>query len=160
MLPVLFGAARAEATLEVLEPTEALVRRADVVALGTIEAVTPAWEGRRIVSRVTAVMHDSLKGDAGRVVTLHVPGGSVGGVAMRVSGTPTFTAGERSVFFLSKRGDQLRLAGGLQSKLPVLVDSRGNESVRWVGADATTTYGVTLPALSAYVREHAKTVAP
>lgn len=57
---------------------------------GVVRAVKPLWEGKRILSHVT------LETATGELTTFVVPGGSIDGIAMRVSGMPAFSVGEHA----------------------------------------------------------------
>jgi hypothetical protein len=54
-----------------------------------VRATTSSWQGKRIVTRVEL---DTTTGP----IAFIVPGGSVDGVGMRVTGMPAFTVGEHA----------------------------------------------------------------
>ena len=66
-----------------LEPTPTAAATGNLVVDGTVRAVTPLRIGNRVVSRV-------LVDD----VAILVPGGSLDGIAVHVSGVPEFRVGD------------------------------------------------------------------
>lgn len=74
-------------------------------AAGMVVAVSPQWKRDRIVSRVV------LMSDSGTPSVFEVPGGSVGGIMMRVGGAPRFSIGERVQVVLRKVGETDHLVG-------------------------------------------------
>src|SRR5262245_56854237 len=62
---------------------EELAQRADVVAVGKVTSSQPEWsaDGKRILTRVTIGVDQSLKGNDGvSAITVEVPGGEIGTV--------------------------------------------------------------------------------
>ena len=94
---------------------EEMALRADVIALGTVEAVEGAMsdDGRIIVTRVTLQVEKTLKGGPRARVTLEVPGGRIGDRILIASGAPTFAKGDRAVLFLegAPGGGRLSVVG-------------------------------------------------
>jgi hypothetical protein len=141
MIAVLaLGVQRANATLQVLEPTESIAARADVIAIGGVRTVEAEWDGGRIVSRVVVDVHGVVKGESRDAMVLYAPGGSVGGIGMHVSGSPSFHAGDESVLFLRAfsdraRGVHFRVVGGTQGKVDVERGEDGTKMVRWLRPD-------------------------
>ena len=58
-----------------------------------------------IVSRTLIHAGETLKGTASNAIWIDVEGGTVDGVTLRVSGSPSFKPGERAVFFLKRNAD-------------------------------------------------------
>ena len=78
---------------------------ARTIVVATAVTVTPGWHrnafgDRLIVSRVALDVEETLKGSAGRLMTLELEGGTLDGLTMRVSSLPSLQPGERAVFFL------------------------------------------------------------
>jgi hypothetical protein len=135
LLPLLVGIPRAYASLFVLGPMD-LARSADAVVLGSVEDVQSAWEGGRIVSRASVRTQDTLKGNADTTIVVTVPGGTIDGIGMRVSGAPVFRTGDRSVVFLrsdaSSPSRAFHVLGGTLGKVDVAHDENGRAIVEWV----------------------------
>ena len=72
---------------------------------GVVRAVKPLWEGKRILSHVT------LETATGELTTFVVPGGSIDGIAMRVSGMPAFNVGEHARVTLRTIANVTRFVG-------------------------------------------------
>jgi len=82
---------------------EALTTAADQVVRGRVLQSQAAWsaDGRTIVTRVQVAVDEQVVGGSGtQIVTVQVPGGEIDGLALRISDTPTLTAGEAVVLFL------------------------------------------------------------
>ena len=98
-------APRASATVLLSADFDDLVREARAIVHARIVDVQPQWvEGRRrIESFVTFEAFAYLKGDLGRIVTIRVPGGELGGYRSVLIGAPVFRAGDEAILFLSTR---------------------------------------------------------
>ena len=103
--------------------TEALTKRAEIVAVGTVTATKAEWDQNktRIVTRVTMSVSEYLKGGAGNTMTITLPGGEVDGVGEWYSHSTRFKQDEDVVVFAERdtRGD-LRVAGGSQGKFSIM----------------------------------------
>jgi hypothetical protein len=132
LIPLLFilGPRLAQATIFVRSAMAPLVAHADAIALGSVRAVTPRWEGRRIVSDVQLDVAQSIKGELPKTITLVASGGKVGDVVMRVVGGADFHVGDRSILFLKAQSGGHRLIGLASGKLDVYTRD-GRESVVW-----------------------------
>lgn len=75
------------------------------VLTGEIRTTSSEWQGRRILTRITVDLADSSS------VEFLVAGGSVDGIAMRVTGAPKFTAGQRVRVTVRTTQTGLRLVG-------------------------------------------------
>jgi hypothetical protein len=85
---------------------EELAVHAEVIAVGTIVAVTSAWNTERtqISTRVELRPEEMLKGatPVDRISFVQL-GGRVGNIGSAAAETPSFTEGERVVLFLARR---------------------------------------------------------
>lgn len=114
-----------------------LVRESDHVIVARATGTEARWDSRRrIVTDVTVVVEQTLKGDASvdqRLVVRQL-GGSIGELGMRVAGEPSIASGDRVLLFGRRmRGDHLRAVGMSQGVLPVRVDD-GRDMVHPGGA--------------------------
>jgi hypothetical protein len=81
------------------------IHGAQKVVVARTTRVTGRWQRNEygdtlIVSQVEIQVDETLKGSAGKTLTVDVEGGTVGGVTLRTSSSPAMSAGERAVFFL------------------------------------------------------------
>lgn len=129
-LVLLLGPRLAGATIFVISDKAPLVRRADAIALGTIRAVTPRWEARRIVSDIELDVEQTVKGSLPGRVSLVAAGGKVGDVVMRVIDGAEFHVGDRSIVFMSARDGVRRPLGLAAGKLDVRTRD-GSDVVAW-----------------------------
>ena len=131
LVPLIFllGPRLAHATIFVT-PSAALVERADAIALGAVRAVTPRWEGGRIVTDVTLDVAQTIKGALPQTISIVAPGGKIGDIVMRVIGGASFRVGDRSIVFLTRRSGVHRLLGLGAGKLDVY-SRDGRELVAW-----------------------------
>jgi hypothetical protein len=84
---------------------EQRVKGAQKIVVATARGVNSGWlttkhGDRVIVTSMELEVEETLKGMAKSVLIMEVPGGTVDGVTLRVSGQPVVTEGERAVFFL------------------------------------------------------------
>lgn len=121
LIPLVFllGPRLAGATIFIISDKAPLVMNADAIALGTVRAVTPHWEGHRIVSDIALDVEETVKGSLPQQVVLVAPGGKVGDIVMRVVDGAQFHVGDRSIVFMSARGGVHRLMGLAAGKLDV-----------------------------------------
>ncbi len=94
---------------------------AERVLIGGITKVESRWQGNLIVTDVTVVPAEALKGQGGAPFLLTIPGGTVGGVTLHVSEAPSFAEGEISVLFL-KSGTPTGVYGWYRGKYSVVAD--------------------------------------
>ena len=101
---------------------EQLVREADLIIQGRVQAVTPGSKGTFTTSVVVSVQ-DQWKGTKRKTVRLILPRGSEGGITQEVPGLPTFRVGEEVILFLVResRGGYEILAGK-QGKFSIQTD--------------------------------------
>jgi hypothetical protein len=87
-------------------PLAERIQGADVVVVATPSSVNASWRendfgDRLIVSRYVLQVHETLKGRAAQAMSLDLDGGTLDGLTLRVSSSPTLIPGERAVFFLN-----------------------------------------------------------
>lgn len=87
------------ATLERLSLSDMAVKSTMVVR-GKVLSSNAAFTGNLIFTHYQIQVTESMKGHAGSVIDLAVPGGVVNGVRQAVSGVPEFQPGDDYVFFL------------------------------------------------------------
>lgn len=92
-----------------------LVKRSAVVVVARVLDVRGEFiaEGRAIESVVTVSVLKGLKGGAAETLQFTVPGGRAGRYLNLIPGSPTFTAGDVAVIFLTSRGARLPVTTGL-----------------------------------------------
>jgi hypothetical protein len=121
-----------------------LTNLADTVVLGTVVSSSSHWntEHNNIYTEVVVSVTDSLKGSAGKMITIIVPGGTVGEITQWVEDTSTFMSGELVGLFLEElnsyevfqmgldsasqmaaNGSAVRVIGGFQGKLSLTKDN-------------------------------------
>jgi hypothetical protein len=103
------------ATVEEVARSSAAVVRGRVVA-----AAARTTRDGRIVTDVEVEVASAWKGAPERTVRIVVPGGSLGGIALRVEGAPTFAPDEEVVVFLVREGPAWRVNGYGQGKFRVV----------------------------------------
>ncbi len=117
---------------------EQLVREADLIIQGRVQAVTPGPKGTLTTSVVVSV-EDQWKGTRRKTVRLILPRGSEGGITQEVPGIPTFRVGEEVILFLVRdlrrgyeilRGKQgkFSIKTDPQTGMPVVEDLAGSRS--------------------------------
>jgi hypothetical protein len=92
---------------EAAAPLADRARGAERVVVGRVSAVAPVWQvndfgDRLIVSIVSVVVDETLKGPSQATVDVEVEGGTIGDVTLRVSDLASFVPGDRAVFYLSR----------------------------------------------------------
>ena len=93
------------ATLERLSLSDMAVKSTTVVR-GKVLSSSTAFTGNLIFTHYQIQVTETMKGQAGGVIDLVVPGGVANGIRQAVSGAPEFQPGDDYVFFLwtSKAG--------------------------------------------------------
>lgn len=89
-----------------------LVKGSDYVVQAVVKSVTAinkAPAGRRplVYSRVELEVEQVVAGNPPSPLILEVLGGTLDGVEMHISGAPTFTVGEKAIFFVQGNGTQI-----------------------------------------------------
>jgi hypothetical protein len=111
-----------------------LVNEAQVIFQGTVTNVRSEWSGegaqRHIVSYVSFKVEDTLKGSAGKEMTLRMLGGTVNGQTMEVSDAPKFRKGDRDVLFVENNGTQfIPLVGIMHGRYRVRRDANERDVI-------------------------------
>lgn len=121
---------QASATVVLSLTLQELVQQADQIVLGECEKMTSAWddERKRIFTQVTVLTEQCLKGgECPPRIRIRTLGGTVGNIAMNVTGTSRFHEGERVFLFLKgSSGRFYQVLGLSQGKFSIL--SRGSRS--------------------------------
>jgi hypothetical protein len=104
---VLPGFSHAAAANQVPVALAERARGAELVVVGRVASVAPAWQvnefgDRLIVSVVRVVVTETLKGQTPASLDVEVEGGTIGDVTLHVSDQTSFAAGERAVFYLTR----------------------------------------------------------
>ena len=98
-----------------------LTNGADFIVAGTVTGKVSYWndEHTRIYTSVILSLEDRLKGAITQdAITITLAGGEADGIREKVSGTPTFTQGERVITFLKTiPSDQIPQVTGLSGQL-------------------------------------------
>jgi hypothetical protein len=81
------------------------LRGASQVVIAKTRAGAPRWltnshGDRLIITEFVLEVEETLKGQVMSELTIEVPGGTLDGVTLRVSGQPVFKPGDRAVFML------------------------------------------------------------
>jgi len=126
-LAVLLAAGQAAASAVLTATVEELTRSADLVVRGSVEGHESRYSGRRIYTTLRIRPSATWKGNAGPLVEVQIPGGTVGDVSQRVSGVATFDDGEEVVLFLHRAGPAYGVRGLSQGKFRVEGDAARNQ---------------------------------
>ncbi len=70
------------------------------IVVGGVTKMTSHWEGSLIVTDVTIVPNENLKGSGAAPFTVRIPGGTIGDVTLKAGEAPVFAVGEMVVLFL------------------------------------------------------------
>lgn len=105
LLAQAFSAVRPAFAQDQPAPLAERARGAERVVVGLVQAVEPSWRvnefgDRLIVSTLRVVSEETLKGQPASAIEIELEGGTLDGVTLKVSDLPTFSPGERAVFFL------------------------------------------------------------
>ena len=123
--PVLFSIP-ANATVILKMELPELVGRSDVIFVGKVAKIQSHWnEGRRhIVTDTTFEVEQLVKGKVKLTqVVVRNLGGTVDGLGMWVSGSPTFKLGERAVIFTDQREKHRYVTGMQQGVYRISLDA-------------------------------------
>jgi hypothetical protein len=113
-------AASASASTFVAATVEEVARSSEAVLRGRVVATAARATPRgSIVTDVDVEVASAWKGAPERTVRIVVPGGSLGGMGVRVEGAPIFAAGEDVVVFVVRAGRTWRVNGYGQGKYRV-----------------------------------------
>ncbi len=134
----LTAAANLKATTVVKMSFEKMAGSADAIVIGKAVSKESFWVGKRIYTRYTIAVAETLKGKAQPFVTVLVPGGKAQKgdfpVAMVSAGAPLFLANEETLLFLEKTAAVAksgvadhRVVGFNQGKLSIIADKSGGK---------------------------------
>jgi hypothetical protein len=120
-LAVLLASAKAAAATFVVPSVEELARSSDAVVRGrVVDLASRAVGGGRIVTEVEVSVASAWKGAPDATLRFVVPGGSAGGLVLRVDSAPAFEPGEEVVLFLSRSGATWHVSGQALGKFGVV----------------------------------------
>ncbi len=131
LLALLPGSAAATIILK-LELRD-LVGISDQIFVGKVIKVESRWgeDRRQIVTDTTFRVERSVRGVAsGREVIVRHLGGVVGGIGMKIAGTPSFRLGDEALLFTDARGGHRYVTGMSQGAYAISRDSSGRALVR------------------------------
>ncbi|MAG58734.1 MAG: hypothetical protein CMJ83_20790 [Planctomycetes bacterium] len=97
-----------------------LCQRADRVVVGGVNKLESRWEGNKIVTDVTIMPTENLKGSGVGPFVVTIPGGTVGAVTLRASEAPRFTVGETVVLFLKPGSSPCDVYGWHKGKYTIV----------------------------------------
>jgi hypothetical protein len=104
-----------------------LTNESTSILYGKCTRLESAWteDKSMILTRVTVVPEQYLKGNLGNEVTITVPGGQVGDIIYEVSEMPAFQKGEEVFAFIWQNPSGMNLVtGGYQGKLKIRTDAK------------------------------------
>lgn len=81
---------------------ERLTRNASCVFVGTCEEAQAEILEGRLYTRIRFAIGEVVKGQAGKEIEVHLPGGERQGVRVHLAGMPQFAPGEEVVLFLTE----------------------------------------------------------
>jgi hypothetical protein len=116
-----------------------LTERSTAVLYGKCSKVKSEWNDKKdiILTQVTVVPEEYIKGNLGSEAVITVPGGQVGDILYEVSEMPLFVEGEEVVAFIwtNPAGKNL-ITGGYQGKMKIEKDKKtGKKMVQESGAE-------------------------
>ncbi len=105
---VLFFAPVAFGTTVLKIDFETMSNKSDLIIEGKVKSVASSYneKGFAIFTKVEVEVLRTIKGQAEKVVTLRVPGGTVDGKTMTIFGAPQFEKDDRVILFLIKIPDK------------------------------------------------------
>lgn len=77
----------------------ALSQKAAVIVRAIVADSEAKWVGRVIYTEYNLVVQETVKGAARSTISLALPGGAIGNVALGIPGTPELSSGDEIVFF-------------------------------------------------------------
>jgi hypothetical protein len=121
LLAIFFVAVSAYATTVQRLGLEDLAKKAHTIVVGRVTNSRTYWSanGKLILTNYTFQVDESIKGQAARNVEITTIGGRIGDVELRVSGMPSFQAGENAVVFLEQSAGYQTVLGLGQGKFTV-----------------------------------------
>ena len=119
--------------------TADLAQQSDLIVIGKVTGVSSRWaDSRNLVTDATIEVSEVLKGEAGEVVTVTLPGGADANrpvpIAMSYPAAPQLHSGENAFLFLVRGdNDELVIAGWSQGKYSIIT----SEGEQYVTRDLT-----------------------
>jgi hypothetical protein len=123
LLLMLFTAGMSRATVVQRLSLERLVDKSEFIIHGRIVRSWTAWDQshKYIWTHHNVEIHDPIKTSGPADIVVSVPGGTLDGIGMQISGTVTLIPGEEVVLFLYRTaGGYLRATGWGQGKYAVV----------------------------------------
>ena len=126
---------------------EELVAKAQTIVEGNVVGANTyrSADAKLILTTYTFEVQESLKGSAGKTVTLTTVGGRIGNTVLRVSGMPVFQPGEKAVLFLEQAGAYTTVVGLNQGKFTVSNGQISNSVAGLSFADGSTGGAMKMP---------------
>lgn len=140
LLPALMASWPAGATVMLKMDLPELVGRADVIFVGKVTKLESRWseDRRHIVTDTTFQVVQNVRGAVvSRPVVVRSLGGVVGGIGMRVAGSPQFQVGQEALLFTDLRKGHRYVTGMMQGVYLVARDKTGHAEVRGSSAGVT-----------------------
>ncbi|OGU00768.1 MAG: hypothetical protein A2W29_13490 [Gemmatimonadetes bacterium RBG_16_66_8] len=112
--------------------TRELARSSSDIVIGTVDSTRSYWnaEHTRILTDITVVVSETLKGPGPSRLTLTQVGGEVDGMRLSVAGTAVFMSGEEALLFVWRDAKGRAQVNGLaQGKFEIQRDPQGGERV-------------------------------
>jgi hypothetical protein len=134
-LPLLLVCAPARASVIIKLDLPQLVGRADVIFVGKAIRAQSHWseDRRHIVTDVTFQVERAVRGTRVRdTVVVRSLGGAVGGLGMRISGSPTFNVGDQALLFTDVQAGHRSVTGMAQGVFRLSREPSGKVLVRQV----------------------------
>lgn len=130
---LLLTAKPSEAAVVVRLSLAELVGEADTIVETVVRRAESRWsdDGRRIETAVSVEVSEGLRGAGkGETLTVHVLGGKVGNIRMKVPGSPVLAEGQEVLLFLVKQGARRQILGFNQGVFDLVRAADGTASVR------------------------------
>jgi len=110
---------------------EELVREADLIIRGTVQAVRPGPKGKGDPTTIVSVsVQQQWKGGQIATLRLVLPRGTERGITRDVPGLPTFRTGEDVILFVVRESrGQYQILGGKQGKFSIHTDQQSGREV-------------------------------
>ena len=122
---ILLSACSWAATLERMTVAE-MTAKATTIVRGRVQSSRTFAKGQLFYTISSVAVSERWKGDAGSVIEVATPGGTIGGMSQTFSGVPVLGGGKEYVFFLWRGTDGLNKVIGLsQGLFDVAVGAKG-----------------------------------
>jgi len=111
---------------------EDLTKESSAILHGKCSKVKSEWNNKKdlILTTVTIIPDEYIKGNLGSEAVITVPGGQVGDIIYEVSEMPVFTEGEEVFAFIWKHPSGKNLVtGGLQGKMKIEKDKKTGKKI-------------------------------